>query len=101
MVEQVNFYPITKDYLNDIRMPFKTYIRQLYRGNIWGDKYMLGAFRKMCNIKISVISPYYTDIWNVFHDSAIRDIVLIANGGDFFNENTSQQHEEMHLTGTV
>ena len=88
MVEQVNFFhPIMQDYLNDIKMSFKTYIRQLYRGNIWGDQYMLGALGKMCNIKISVISPYYTDIWNVFHDSAIPDIVLIANGGDFFKEN--------------
>ena len=68
-------------------MSFKIYIRQLYCGNIWGDQYMLGALGKMCNIKISVISPYYRDIWNVFHDSAIPDIVLIANGGDFFSEN--------------
>ena len=38
----------------------------------------------MFNICISVISPFYSDVWNVFHDGGKQpDVVLVANGLDF------------------
>ena len=39
----------------------------------------------MCDY--SVVSPYYTDIFNVYHDSAIPDVILVANDGDFGGKN--------------
>ena len=38
-------------------------------------------------LKITVISPYYSDVWNVFHRSAIPDVVIVSNGGDFGAKN--------------
>ena len=59
----------------------------LFYRNIWADKYIIGALGKMLNVKISVVSPYYTDIFNVYHDSAIPDVILVANDGDFGGKN--------------
>ena len=50
---------------------------------------------KMFNIQISVVSPFYTDIWNVFHDGARRaDVILIANDMDF----TSGKYQISHFS---
>ena len=41
----------------------------------------------MFNMKISIISLYFTDLCNVFHDSTIPDIVLVSNGQEFTGKN--------------
>ena len=39
------------------------------------------------NIRISIVSPYFKDIWHIFHDRVDNlDIVLVCNGRHFGNE---------------
>ena len=69
MIEIVAFlFPIMKDYLEDLGISFNTYVMAVYNGRIWADEYILATIGKMFNIRISVISPFYSDIWNVYHD---------------------------------
>ena len=69
MVEIVDFlHPIIKEYLNQMNISFNTYVMAVYNGQIWGDEYVLATIGKMFNICISVISPFYSNVWNVFHD---------------------------------
>ena len=93
--EVVFFYPIMKEYLRKLKIGYNTYIKLLYQGNIWADEFMLGAIRRMFNIKISVISPYYTDVWNVFHKSPLPDVIIVSNGSDFGSKNAAT-----HFTAT-
>ena len=73
-----------EDFLKKLNMSFNTYIMGVYNGHIWADEYMLGALGKMYNIRISVVSPFLSDVWNIFHDGTEKvDVVLIANGMDF------------------
>ena len=44
---------------------------------------MLGALGRMFDVKISVVSPTYNDMWNIFHESRLPHVVILANGGDF------------------
>ena len=44
---------------------------------------MLGAITRMLNVTISIVTPASGLVWNVYHDIATPDIVLIANGVDF------------------
>ena len=54
---------------------------------------MIGAIGKMFNIRISIVSPYYNDIWNVYHDSCyLPNIVLIAKGLDFGHDKKKITH---------
>ena len=76
-----------KEYLQQNKLSFNAYIANVYNGNIWLDKYIVGALGKMFNMKISIISPYFTDLCNVFHDRAIPDIVLVSNGQEFTEKN--------------
>ena len=96
MTENVSFFfPKMKEYLDQNNLSFKAYIKHVYKGNIWADEYLIGALGKMYNVKISIISPYLSDIWNVFHNSSIPDIVLVANGNDF-----KGKHNITHFTMT-
>ena len=80
MTHEVSFfYPKMKDYLEEINLSFNAYIMHVYNGNILTDEYVIGALGKMFNIEISVISPYYTDIWNLYHDSGMADVILVSN----------------------
>ena len=59
----------------------------VYNGHIWADKFLIGAIAMMFNVRITVISPYFSDVWNAFHDATAKpDIVLVCNGVDFGNE---------------
>ena len=84
MIEDYNFYyPKMQKYLNAHNLSYSAYILYLYSGIIWADKYMLGALGRMFNVKISVVSPAYDDVWNIFHKSRLPHVVIVANGGDF------------------
>ena len=86
-----------KDYLERMNISFNTYVMGVYNGRIWGDEYVLAAIGKMFNIQISVVSPFYIDIWNIFHDGARKaDIVLIVNGMDF----GSGRYQISHFSAT-
>ena len=96
MVEIVDFlHPIIREYLDEMNILFNMYVMAVYNGQIWGDEYVLATIGKMFNIPISVISPFYSDVWNVFHDGGKRpDVVLVANGLDF----GSGKHKIMHFS---
>ena len=58
---------------------------------------MLATIGKMFNIQISVVSTFYTDIWNVFHDGTREaDVILITNGTDF----GSGKYQVSHFSAT-
>ena len=65
-------------------MEFHSYILNVLMGNIWGDVLLLSVVSRMWNVEITIVSPEYTDKWNVFHKSEDPSIVLIFNGADFF-----------------
>ena len=69
------------------RISYNSYVKGIYHGTIWADKYIIGALSRMLNIKITVISPYYSDVWNVFHRSTIPDVVIVSHGRDFGAKN--------------
>ena len=75
MMQEVSFYPKMKDYLEEITLSFNAYIMHVYNGNIWADEYVIGALGKMFNI----ISPYYTDVWILYHDSGMPNVILVSN----------------------
>ena len=81
MIEDYTFYyPKMKKYLEQHNLSYSAYIMYLYSSNIWADEYMLGALRRMFGLKISVISLAYDVIWNIFHDSGLPHVVIVANG---------------------
>ena len=85
--EVVFFFPMVKEYLEKHRISYNLYVKGIYHGTIWADKYIIGALSRMLNIKITVISPFYSDVWNVFHRSAMPDVIIVSNGGDFGAKN--------------
>ena len=56
---------------------------------------MLGALGRMFDVKISVVSPAYDDVWNIFHKSGLPHVVIVANGGDF-----GKKHGVTHFSAT-
>ena len=96
MIEDYTFYyPKIQRYLRQHNLSYSAYIMYLYSGNIWADKYMLGALGRMFGLKISVISPTYDVIWNIFHDSGLPHVVIVANGSDF-----SKKYGVTHFSAT-
>ena len=84
----VFFYPKMKKYLDEkINLPFDVYVKKIYDGTIWADEYLLGAMARMLNVRITVVTPHYSDVWNVFHNSGMPDVIVISNGGDFGTKN--------------
>ena len=87
MVEDYNFYyPKMQKYLNAHNLSYSAYILYLYSGIIWAEEYMFGALGRMFDVKISVVSPAYDDVWNIFHESGLPHVVIVANGGQFRQE---------------
>ena len=82
-------------YLNAHNLSYSVYILYLYSGIIWADEYMLGALGRMFDVKISVVSPAYNDVWNIFHESGLPHVVIVANGGNF-----GKKHGVTHFSAT-
>ena len=96
MAEDYTFYyPKMKEYLKHHKLSYGAYVMQIFSGNIWADEFVLGAIGRMFDIKISVISPYYDDVWRIFHDSALPHVVIISNGSDF-----GKKHSPTHFSAT-
>ena len=88
-------------YLKKNSISYNAYVKAVYNGTIWADNYMIGALSRMFNVKITVVSPYYSDVWNVFHKSAIPDIIIVSNGGDFGARNGVTHFTATRGTETV
>ena len=82
-------------YLKKYSISYNAYVKDIYNGTIWADNYMIGALSRMFNVKITVVSPYYSDVWNVFHRSGIPDVIIVSNGEDFGTKSAV-----MHFTVT-
>ena len=55
-----------KAYLKKYGISYNAYVKGVYHGTKWADKYIIGALGRMFNVKITIISPYYSDIWKHF-----------------------------------
>ena len=96
MIEDYNFYyPKMQKYLNAHNLLYSAYILYLYSGIIWADEYMLGTLGRMFDVKISVVSPAYNDVWNIFLDSRLPHMVIVANRSDF-----DKKHGVTHFSAT-
>ena len=86
-----------KDYLKNCNLTYTQYVFAVYRGDVWCDEYMLGTIGRMFNIRISIISPFFNAVWNLYHDGTKDpDMILIANGKGF----RTRQDRISHLSGT-
>ena len=52
----------------------------------------------MWNISISILSPAFNTIWNIFHESKNPSIVIIGNGREFNNKRVSKHYSPMEKT---
>ena len=84
MCEFVHFFhPKMKKYLDDHKIGFSQYILKMFTGEIWCDEFILGAISRMWNIRISIVSPHYCPVWDLFHGGGTPHVVLIINGTEF------------------
>ena len=90
-----------KAYLKKYGISYNAYVKEVYHGTIWADKYIIGALGRMFNVKITIISPYYSDVWNIFHRSAIPDVVIVSNGRDFGTKSTIMHFTATHGTDNI
>ena len=84
-------------YLQSNKLTYLSYVMGIYHGSISGDKFIIGAIAMMFNIHITVISPYFNDLWHIFHDGLEEpDIILVVNGSHF----RSKPDNISHFTST-
>ena len=98
LIERVEFfYPQMVDYLKSKKLTFTSYVIGVYNGRVWADEFLIGAIGMMYNVRITVVSPYFSDVWNIFHDGRAQpDIVLVCNGQYF----GSGRDNITHFSGT-
>ena len=70
-----------------------SYVISIYNGHVWADEFLIGAIAMMFNVQITVISPFFSDVWNAFHNGCAQpDIVLVCNGVDFGSDRDNITH---------
>ena len=85
------------DYLKSKQLTFTSYVIGVYNGCVWADEFLIGAIGMMYNVWITVVSPYFSNVWNVFRDGHVQpDIVLVCNGAYF----GSGRDNITHFSGT-
>ena len=96
--ENVDFlYPKMSSCLQSNKLTCLSYVMGIYNGSIWGDEFIIGAITMMFSIRITVISPYFNDLWHIFHDGLEEsDIILVVNGSHF----RSKPDNISHFTST-
>ena len=72
-----------KNYLEEWKIGFTTYLEKMFTGAIWRDEFVLAAIGKMWQIPITIVSPFYVPPWDIFHNGSTLYVVLIANGTNF------------------
>ncbi|MCG8626323.1 MAG: hypothetical protein MJE68_30535, partial [Proteobacteria bacterium] len=91
------FEPKMENYLKNNNLTFSAYVHAVYKGDIWSDEFILGGIGRMFNIRISMISPFFNEIWNIYHDGKEEaDVILIGNGIQF----GTSHHAITHVTAT-
>ena len=92
-----SLHPQMKRYLDANNLTYSSYVMGIYNGDIWADEFITSAISMMFNVCISIIRPYFIDIWHVYrdcHDKA--DIGLVCNRSHFGNG----RHSISHFTAT-
>ena len=77
------FFPLMKNYLEEWKIGFTMYLEKMFTGEIWCDEFVLATIRKMWQIRITIVSPFYAPPWDIFHNGSTPHVVLITNGIDF------------------
>ena len=93
-IENTDFlYPKMNSYLQLNKLTFLSYVMGIYHGSIFGEEFIIGAIAMMFNIRITVISPYFNDLWHIFHDGLEEPgIILLVNGSHFRSEPDNISH---------
>ena len=81
------------DYLKLKQLTFTSYVIGVYNGRVWADEFLIGAIGMMYNVRITVVSPYFSNVWNVFHDGHVQVVETILR--------TSVEREERANLGNV
>ena len=92
------FYPRMSDYLSKKALTYEGYITGVSLGDISADQFMILAISRMWNISISILSPVFNTIWNLYHKSKNPSIVIIGNGREFSNKRESHHYSPMEKT---
>ena len=92
------FYSRMSNYLNQKGLTYESYIIGVSLDDISADQFMLLAITRMWNISISILSPAFNTIWNVFHESKNPSIVIIGNGREFDNKRVSKHYSPTEKT---
>ena len=86
------------NYLNQKGLTYESYIIGVTLGDISVDEFMLLAISRMWNISISILSPAFNMIWNIFHESKNPSIVIIGNEREFENKRVSKHYSPTEKT---
>ena len=78
-------YPYVQQCLEDSNESYESFCVNVFRGNVWGDDFLLAALGHMFNVAVSLVSPCFEDQYDLFHDKKEPDIVVIANGGNIYS----------------
>ena len=86
------FFPRMSDYLSKKGLTYEAYITGVSLGDISADQYMILAISRMWNVSISILSPAFNAIWNLYHESKNPSVVIIGNGRGFGNKRESHHY---------
>ena len=78
--EKHKFEPLMKFFLGKNNLKYIDYVLAVVRGVVFADEFLIAAITDMWNVKISILSPAFSDVWDLYHNSPTADIYLISNG---------------------
>ena len=89
------FFALMEGFLQKKKLTFVDYVYAVARGEVWADEYMMAALSQMWNVAISLISPWYSHEWKIFHKREVAHIYVVGNGYRF------RCHQQAtHFSGT-
>ena len=86
------FYKCIENELSETGESYESYCYNVYHSNVWGDDLVAAAFSHMWNVSVTIVSPcfqYLIDLWHAIDDP---DIVIIANGGSYMADGKETTH---------
>ena len=92
------FFPRMSEYLSNKGLTYKAYITGVSLGDISADQYMILAISRMWNVSISILSPAFNAIWNLYHKSKNPSVVIIGNSREFGNKRESHHYSPTEKT---
>ena len=92
------FFPRMSEYLSNKGLTYKAYITGVSLGDISADQYMILAISRMWNVSISILSPAFNAIWNLYHESKNPSVVIIGNSREFGNKRESHHYSPTEKT---